>query len=250
MGPSYQEVGDVRDTLLNMALWFQILLLVSHARTVKCLSLLASSPLRPTALFCSAPPSPWLCPPLAVKFEGAGASGSSSAKQGSWPCKLMYGTIETHYDLFLLPSLYQLGPFGSQTEDSTQNGLGKMRMCCSSTISHQQKKKKKKIQEQIWQWEFPQNWVPLRHLAFPLVLSPFANSLDDPFPWWQDGHGPYSHPFLLQIQQSKRPWIYFWTIFSLTQIWSALTPETLQAEAYEVWFARLGPRPPSELEVK
>ena len=181
MGPSYQEVGDVRDTLLNMALWFQILLLVSHARTVKCLSLLASSPLRPTALFCSAPPSPWLCPPLAVKFEGAGASGSSSAKQGSWPCKLMYGTIETHYDLFLLPSLYQLGPFGSQTEDSTQNGLGKMRMCCSSTISRQQKKKKKFRSKSgdgsfprtgflSGTWLFPWCWVRLQTLL--MIPSP------------------------------------------------------------------------------
>lgn len=186
--PSHKEVGDVRDTLLSMALWFQTLLLASHVRTVKCLSLLASSPLRPTPLFCPAPPSPWLCPSLAVKFEGPAslwASASSSAKQGRWhlcPSKLVFGTIEAHYDLFffLLPSLCQPGPFGSQTENSTQNGLGKMRMHCSSTTYLHQKKKNAEANLVMGiflrtgflsgTWLFPWCWVHLQTLL--VIPSP------------------------------------------------------------------------------
>lgn len=81
---------------------------------------------------------------------------------------------------FLLPSLCQPGPFGSQTENSTQNGLGKMRMHCSSTTYLHQKKKNAEANLVMGiflrtgflsgTWLFPWCWVHLQTLL--VIPSP------------------------------------------------------------------------------
>lgn len=112
---------------------------------------------------------------------------------------------------FLLPSLCQPGPFGSQTENSTQNGLGKMRMHCSSTTYLHQKKKK--MQKRIWWWAFSLELGSSLALGFSLGVESIYK-----LSWWflpLVARWPHSlfTLFLLQIQQSKKSWICFWTIF-------------------------------------
>lgn len=241
MEPSYREVGDVRYMLFSMALWFQIFFLISHTWTVKCLSFLASSHLRPASF--------WLCFSilLTCSSETRGyhlflAWGSFSAKQGR--CLVPF----KHSIFFFFCFHFYIRTFWVTNRIFNTKWLRKNE---DALLLHHLLPKKNSGANLVMgifarsgflsiTWLFPWCWIYLQALL--VIPSPGGNMATLLV---------HTHP-TPNLAAKKAINIFLHNILGPGSPWPHYSPlnQPLQVEAHDVSFARLGSHTPLELKVK